>query len=50
MRKYSDCPTVVREFLSYHETIKAQSPRTIADLVIVAPSADLLGFSEVGSD
>lgn len=31
MRKYSDCPTVVREFLSYHETIKAQSPRTIAE-------------------
>lgn len=31
MRKYSDCPTVVREFLSYHENIKAQSPRTIAE-------------------
>ena len=29
MRKYADCPAVVREFLSYHETIKAQSPRTI---------------------
>ena len=31
MRKYADCPGVVREFLSYHETIKAQSPRTIAE-------------------
>ena len=31
MRKYSDCPAVVREFLSYHENIKAQSPRTIAE-------------------
>ena len=31
MRKYSDCPPVVRDFLSYHENIKAQSPRTIAE-------------------
>ncbi len=31
MAKYGDCPPVVREFLSYHETIKAQSPRTIAE-------------------
>ena len=31
MRKYADCPPVVREFLSYHETIKAQSPRTIEE-------------------
>ena len=31
MRKYADCPAVVREFLSYHETIKAQSPRTIEE-------------------
>ncbi len=31
MRKYADCPGVVREFLSYHETIKAQSSRTIAE-------------------
>ena len=31
MRKYADCPVVVREFLSYHETIKAQSPRTIQE-------------------
>ena len=31
MRKYADCPGVVREFLSYHETIKAQSPRTISE-------------------
>lgn len=31
MRKYADCPGIVREFLSYHETIKAQSPRTIRE-------------------
>lgn len=31
MQRYSDCPVVLREFLSYHETIKAQSPKTIAE-------------------
>ncbi len=31
MQKYADCPSVVRDFLSYHETIKAQSPKTIAE-------------------
>ncbi len=31
MHKYADCPNVVRDFLSYHENIKAQSPRTIAE-------------------
>ena len=31
MQKYSDCPQVLREFLVYHETIKGQSPRTIAE-------------------
>ena len=29
MKKYSDCPQTVRDFLIYHETIKGQSPRTI---------------------
>lgn len=29
MKKYSDCPQAVRDFLIYHETIKGQSPRTI---------------------
>ena len=29
MRKYQDCPQILREFLIYHETIKGQSPRTI---------------------
>lgn len=29
--KYSDCPQVLREFLSYHETIKGQSERTISE-------------------
>ncbi len=31
MERYSDCPLVLREFLSYHETIKGQSQRTIAE-------------------
>ena len=31
MKKYSDCPQVMREFLTYHETIKGQSPRTIQE-------------------
>lgn len=29
MQRYSDCPLVLRDFLSYHENIKAQSPKTI---------------------
>ena len=31
MQHYSDCPQVLREFLSYHETIKGQSQRTISE-------------------
>ncbi|MDD6201083.1 MAG: tyrosine recombinase XerC [Firmicutes bacterium] len=31
MQRYHDCPTVLREFLTYHETIKGQSPRTISE-------------------
>lgn len=31
MDRYSDCPLVLREFLSYHETIKGQSPKTISE-------------------
>lgn len=31
MERYSDCPLVLREFLSYHETIKGQSKRTIQE-------------------
>ena len=31
MQSYSDCPQVLREFLSYHENIKGQSPRTISE-------------------
>ena len=26
-----DCPTVLREFLSYHENIKGQSPKTVSE-------------------
>ncbi len=29
MKKYSDCPQILRDFLTYHETIKGQSPLTI---------------------
>ncbi len=31
MQKYTDCPTILREFLVYHETIKGQSPKTIQE-------------------
>lgn len=31
MERELDCPLILREFLSYHETIKGQSPRTIAE-------------------
>lgn len=31
MQQYSDCPPILRDFLSYHETIKGQSPRTISE-------------------
>ncbi|MBQ8358495.1 MAG: tyrosine recombinase XerC [Oscillospiraceae bacterium] len=29
MKRYSDCPQILRDFLLYHETIKGQSPLTI---------------------
>ncbi len=29
MERYADCPLILREFLSYHETIKGQSQRTV---------------------
>lgn len=29
MQRYADCPQIVRDFLTYHESIKGQSPRTI---------------------
>ncbi len=31
MRKYADCPNVLREFLIYHENIKGQSQLTISE-------------------
>ncbi len=31
MQRYQDCPQILREFLTYHETIKGQSPRTIQE-------------------
>lgn len=31
MQRYSDCPRILRDFLSYHETIKGQSTKTIEE-------------------
>ena len=31
MVRYQECPSILREFLTYHETIKAQSPKTIQE-------------------
>lgn len=31
MKKYLDCPQILRDFLTYHENIKGQSPRTISE-------------------
>ncbi len=31
MERYFDCPLILRELLSYHETIKGQSARTISE-------------------
>lgn len=31
MRRYQDCPQILRDFLAYHETIKGQSELTIAE-------------------
>ena len=31
MKHYLDCPQILRDFLTYHETIKGQSPKTISE-------------------
>ncbi len=31
MKRYTDCPQILRDFLTYHENIKGQSPRTISE-------------------
>jgi len=31
MKKFTDCPQILRDFLNYHENIKGQSPRTISE-------------------
>lgn len=31
MNHYADCPQILKEFLTYHETIKGQSPKTISE-------------------
>ena len=34
MQRYEDCPQILRDFLSYHETIKGQSPNTISEYML----------------
>ena len=34
MARYTDCPQILRDFLSYHETIKGQSPKTIQEYYV----------------
>lgn len=34
MRKYNDLPIILRDFLTYHETIKGQSPLTISEYAL----------------
>lgn len=31
MKKYTECPQILRDFLTYHETIKGQSQKTISE-------------------
>ena len=31
MQRYTDCPTILRDFLTYHETIKGLSQKTISE-------------------
>lgn len=31
MKRYSDCPQILRDFLTYHETIKGQSQLTVSE-------------------
>ena len=31
MQRYTDCPQILRDFLTYHETIKGQSQKTISE-------------------
>ena len=31
MKRYSDCPQILKDFLTYHETIKGQSQLTISE-------------------
>ena len=31
MQRYKDCPQILRDFLTYHENIKGQSPKTILE-------------------
>ena len=35
MQKFYDCPQLFRAFLTYHENIKGQSPRTISEYYLV---------------
>ena len=31
MKRYTDCPQILRDFLTYHETIKGQSKLTVSE-------------------
>ena len=31
MKRFADCPIILRDFLAYHETIKGQSQLTISE-------------------
>ena len=31
MKKFADCPQILRDFLTNHENIKGQSPRTFSE-------------------
>ena len=31
MQIYADCPQILRDFLTYHENIKGQSPKTVSE-------------------
>ena len=33
MIRYADCPQILKDFLSYHETIKGQSAKTIQNTI-----------------
>ena len=45
MRKYTDCPQILRDFLAYHENIKNQSQKTISEYFLDSLYTILAFFS-----